>query len=116
MPDGTRKALNPSAPASSMAESSSAFSGTIPPHTPKSTRQTPSAAATFASRAATVVVTGSEFSGMSTIVVVPPAAAAFPAVSNPSQSARPWLVHVYVDIDEAGQDEAVAGIDLPIGR
>ena len=40
-------------------------------------------------RPATVVVGGSEFNGISTMVVIPPAAAARVAVANPSHSVRP---------------------------
>ena len=43
----------------------------------------------FSSNAFAVVVTGEEFNGISTNVVIPPAIAAFVAVSNPSQSVLP---------------------------
>ena len=88
-PDGTRKHLNPRTPASTSASSSPALSGTTPPQNPTSTCTRPRAAARFASSAATVVVAGTLLSGMSTIAVTPPAAAARVAVSKPSQSVRP---------------------------
>ena len=61
--------------------------------------------------AATVVVGGMLFSGMSRIVVTPPAAAARVAVSNPSHSVRPGsLTWTWVSTTP-GQDHAVAGLD-----
>jgi hypothetical protein len=56
----------------------------------------------------TVVVTGVAFSGISIMVVVPPAAAALVAVSKPSHSVRPRLVDVYVRVDHTGHDDLVA--------
>ena len=47
------------------------------------------AASRLSSRAATLVVSGRQFSGMSTRVVKPPAAAARVAVAKPSHSVRP---------------------------
>src|SRR6185437_873556 len=84
-----RKHLKPSAPASSKRTSSPALPGTAPPQKPTSTQHCPRAAARFTSRFSTVVVGGMLFSGMSTSVVTPPAAAARVAVANPSQSVRP---------------------------
>ena len=67
----------------------SALPSTAPPQLIQSTRHWPFAAARFASRAATVVVSGRQFSGMSIKVVKPPAAAARVPVAKPSQSVRP---------------------------
>ncbi len=63
--------------------------GTAPPQNATSTQHWPAAAARFSVSAATDTVGGSEFSGMSQIVVTPPAAAARVAVANPSHSVRP---------------------------
>ena len=60
-----------------------------PPQNATSTLSFPSAAARFSDKARTLTVGGIELSGMSTIVVVPPAAAAFVAVLNPSHSDLP---------------------------
>jgi hypothetical protein len=49
----------------------------------------PAIARTFARSASASLVAGIELSGMSTIVVTPPAAAAAVAVANPSHSVRP---------------------------
>ena len=53
------------------------------------------------SSAATVVVAGIELSGMSRIVVTPPAAAARVAVSNPSHSVAARIVDVNVSVDDS---------------
>ena len=63
--------------------------GTAPPQNATSTAHCPAAAAILARSASTVVVTGEEFSGMSQIVVTPPASAARVADANPSHSVRP---------------------------
>ena len=63
--------------------------GTTPPQRPTSTWQRPRAAAALASKPSTLVVAGMLLSGMSTIVVTPPAAAARVPVSKPSQSVLP---------------------------
>ena len=89
IPECTRKALHPSTPASASPASSGALPGMTPPQNPTSTKRLPAVAATLSSRAARVVVTGSELSGMSMMVVTPPAAAARVAVSKPSHSVRP---------------------------
>ena len=60
-----------------------------PPQNPKSTSAVPPAASALARSPLAVVVTGTLFRGMSTIVVTPPAAAARVAVWNPSHSVRP---------------------------
>ena len=83
------KHLKPSAPASSSPRSSPALPGTTPPQRPTSIQHCPSAALALASKPATVVVGGMLLSGMSTIVVTPPAAAARVAVAKPSHSVRP---------------------------
>ncbi len=88
-PDGTRKHLKPSTPAATRPLNSETLPGTTPPQNPTSTKHCPSAARRLASRPATVVVAGMLLSGMSTIVVTPPAAAARVAVSKPSHSVRP---------------------------
>ena len=89
-PDGTRKHLNPRTPAAASPSSAPALPGTTPPQKPQSTRHPAARAAwRLASRAATEVVAGMLLSGMSTIVVMPPAAAARVAVANPSHSVRP---------------------------
>ena len=54
-------------------------------------------------------------SGMSTMVVTPPAAAARVAQAKPSHSVRPGLVDVHVRIHEARQDDGLAHVvDLAI--
>ncbi len=83
------KHLKPKTPASCSAGRSAALAGTAPPQKPTSTAHWPAAACRFASSAAKSVVGGIEFSGMSMIVVTPPAAAALVAVAKPSQSVRP---------------------------
>src|SRR5579859_4406754 len=88
-PDSTRKHLNATHPASASARSSATLPGTTPPVNATSTASCPSVAAAFASNAASVVVGGDALSGMSTIVVTPPAAAARVAVAKPSHSLRP---------------------------
>ena len=65
------------------------MSGTAPPQKPTSTWHCPEAACRLAASAAIETVGGKLFSGMSMIVVIPPAAAARVAVANPSQSVRP---------------------------
>jgi len=63
-----------------------------PPKAPKSTRLArPRTLSLFFSSAAAVVVAGKLFSGISTINVYPPPAAAFVAVKNPSHSVSPRL-------------------------
>ena len=60
--------------------------------------------------AASVVVTGLAFSGISTMVVVPPAAAACVAVSNPLPVGLARLVDMHVRIDHTGHDDVIAKI------
>src|SRR6202011_4677486 len=85
----TRKHLNPYTPAAASGPRSSTLPGTAPPQKPTSTKDCPAAARRLTSSADTGVVGGIEFSGMSTMVVTPPAAAARVAVAKPSQSVRP---------------------------
>ena len=87
-PEGDRKHLKPGAPASASASRSPALPGTTPPQHATSTCAS-RAANRLASNAQSVVVAGTLLSGMSTIVVMPPAAAALVAVSKPSHSVRP---------------------------
>src|SRR5208283_3846565 len=70
-PESSRKHLNPTTPASCSGSSEPSLPGTAPPQNATSTQHFPAAAARFSSSAATVVVGGSELSGMSQIVVTP---------------------------------------------
>jgi hypothetical protein len=88
-PETDMKALKPTTPRSASSSRRSALPGTRPPHSAKSTSAAPSAAARLASNATASVVGGSAFSGMSTAVVVPPAASARVPVSKPSHAVRP---------------------------
>ena len=63
--------------------------GTAPPQKPMSTNAWGAATSCLSSSAGPLTVDGIEFSGMSMIVVTPPAAAALVAVAKPSQSVRP---------------------------
>lgn len=63
--------------------------GIAPPQKPVSTCALGPATACLTRRFSTVVVGGSELRGMSSRVVMPPAAAARVAVQNPSHSVRP---------------------------
>ena len=110
-PECTRKHLNPSTPAAKSGLSSAALPGTTPPQKPTSTASFPAAAASFSPNAATLVVAGMLLSGMSTIVVTPPAAAARVAVANPSHSVRPGSLHVHVRVDESGHQHQVTEVD-----
>ena len=65
------------------------LAGTAPPQKATSTAHCPAAAARFTASDAGSSVGGRLLSGMSTIVVTPPAAAARVAVANPSHSVRP---------------------------
>ena len=88
-PEGSRKHLKPSTPPSCSGPSCAPLPGIAPPQKPTSTWQRPAAAARLTASAAGSTVGGRLFSGMSTMVVTPPAAAAAVAVPKPSQSARP---------------------------
>ncbi len=81
--------MKPNTPAACSGARSAVLPGIAPPHRPVSTNSWPSVAFRLASRPSTVVVGGIEFSGMSTMVVTPPAAAARVALAKPSQSVRP---------------------------
>ena len=63
--------------------------GTAPPQKPTSTKHSPCALPRLSASAARSTVAGIELSGMSRIVVTPPAAAAAVAVAKPSHSVRP---------------------------
>src|SRR3954469_5777063 len=82
-------ALTPTTPQAASSRSRSASSSTRPPQSAKSTIARSDAISYFTSNASASSVGGIEFSGMSAIVVVPPAAAPRVAASQPSQSARP---------------------------
>ena len=83
------KHLNPKTPASCSPRRSSMLPGIAPPQKPTSTCAVSCAAFRLISSPSTVVVGGMLFSGMSRIVVTPPAAAARVAVAKPSHSVRP---------------------------
>lgn len=88
-PECSRKHLKPKTPSSCRPRRSPRFPGTAPPQNPTSTNAWCSATLRFTSSAATSTVGGIELSGMSTIVVTPPAAAARVAEAKPSHSVRP---------------------------
>ena len=101
IPECVRNALNPKTPFSINPSSSFSLPGTTPPQNPqwafsfvpiaiggKSGKKL-NEERNFSSKAFEVVVTGVEFNGMSTNVVMPPAIAALVAVSKPSQSVLP---------------------------
>ncbi|CAM5669770.1 hypothetical protein STENM223S_03653 [Streptomyces tendae] len=88
-PDGDRKALKPKTPASCSGRRSLTLSGRAPPQKPTSMCALSAATSRLVRRLSTVVVGGMELSGMSTRVVMPPAAAARVAVQKPSHSVRP---------------------------
>ena len=88
-PECSKKHLNPNTPDSCSGRRSATLPGTAPPQNPTSTHVWPSAVLRLTSRAATSTVGGMLLSGMSTIVVTPPAAAALVADSKPSHSVRP---------------------------
>ena len=81
--------MNPNTPAASSSASEPRLPGTAPPQKPMSTYAAAAAAGRLSWSARTVVVGGMELSGMSTIVVTPPAAAARVAERKPSHSVRP---------------------------
>ena len=88
-PECSRKHLKPKTPASCSGRRSARLPGMAPPQNPTSMKACPWAASCLACRASTVVVGGMLLSGMSTIVVTPPAAAARVALAKPSHSVRP---------------------------
>ena len=81
--------LTPTAPRSASSRKAVSSAPVIPPQSAKSTTEPRSAAARLASNDPPSSTGGSEFSGMSITVVVPPAAAARLPLGQPSQSARP---------------------------
>ena len=83
------KHLKPKTPASCSPRRSSMLPGIAPPQKPTSTCAASCAAFRLTCRPSTVVVGGMLLSGMSMIVVTPPAAAARVAVAKPSHSVRP---------------------------
>ena len=92
MPDGDINVFKPTTPrsmSSSSTVSLCAFWGTSPPQKATSTCSLPLDAAILPSNVAASQMVGYEFSGMSTTVVTPPAAAALVPVSKPSHSSRP---------------------------
>ena len=89
MPECVRNALKPSTPFSINGCISFSLPGITPPQKPQFVCNLFFATANFSSKAFTVVVTGEEFNGISTNIVIPPDSAALVAVSNPSQSVLP---------------------------
>ncbi len=81
--------MKPKTPASCSGRRSPTLPGIAPPQKPTSTKQLSCAALRFTSSAATSTVGGRLFSGMSMMVVTPPAAAALVALAKPSHSVRP---------------------------
>ena len=88
-PECSRKHLKPNTPSSCSGRRSALLPGTAPPQNPTSTNAWSSATSRLSLRPSTVVVGGMEFSGMSMMVVTPPAAAARVADAKPSHSVRP---------------------------
>ena len=88
-PESAMNILKPHTPSPASGRMSGIDPGTTPPQKATSTESFPSAAVRFLASASTLVVGGMLFSGMSTMVVAPPAAAAIVAVAKPSQSLRP---------------------------
>ena len=82
-PDSIKKHLKPLTPFSIKGLSSDLLRGTTPPQKATSTNVLLLAASSLVSKLATVVVGGIEFKGISTIQVIPDAAAAWVAVANP---------------------------------
>ncbi len=118
-PLSTRKHLNPTTPASCSPRISSRLSGTAPPQNATSTWHCPAAAFRLTCSAATSTVGGSEFSGMSTIVVTPPAAAARGGRGEALPLGAARLVDVHVRVDEAWQQHLVAArryTSVPLDR
>ena len=89
IPEWIIKALHPNTPACNKASRFESSCGTTPPQKPISTNNWSPNDCIFISKASAVVVTGSQFNGMSMTVVIPPAIAAWVAVKNPSHSVLP---------------------------
>ena len=103
------KHLKPKTPASCSPRRSPRLPGIAPPQKPTSTWHLPRAAACLTSSASTVQVGGMLLSGMSRIVVTPPAAAARVAVSKPSHSVRPGSLTCTWLSTRPGQQDLVVG-------
>jgi hypothetical protein len=88
-PESDRKHLNPATPARASGPTWAALPGMTPAQKATSTWHWPAAACRLARSASTLTVTGTLSSGMSTRVVMPPAAAARVAVAKPSHSVLP---------------------------
>ena len=88
-PEGDRNALKPKTPVSCSGRRSLTLPGRAPPQKPTSMCALERATSFLMRRWSTVVVGGRELRGMSTRVVMPPAAAARVAVQKPSHSVRP---------------------------
>ena len=88
-PECSRKPLKPNTPSSCSERISGRFPGTAPAQKPTSTKAFRSAKSCLYSRAGEFTVEGTEFRGMSRMVVTPPAAAALVALAKPSHSVRP---------------------------
>src|SRR6476661_1394377 len=88
-PEWSRKHLKPKTPSSCSGRRSFLLPGMAPPQNPTSTNAWSSATSRLSLRPSTVVVGGMELSGMSMMVVTPPAAAARVADAKPSHSVRP---------------------------
>ena len=87
------------------------------PRKPRRPRAGPLIAANLVSSAARLVVTGEQLSGMSTMVAMPPAAAAAVAVAKPSHSVRPGSLTWTCVSTRAGITAQIAGLpDRHAGR
>ena len=84
----------------------------MPPQNATSQLSFPEAAVRFVSSAATVVVGGIEFSGMSTIVVVPPATAAGSGCLEPLPLGPSRLVHVDVTVHQSRHHHQISEVDV----
>lgn len=94
------KHLKPSAPSRTIGSSCTWLPGTTPPHSPTSTKPRPCSASALVNSAATLVVAGMLLSGMSMMVVQPPAAAARVALSSFPLGA-PGLIDMHMRVDQA---------------
>ncbi len=113
-PESARKALKPNTPAACRAGNSPALPGIAPPQKPTSTWICPRAASRLTANAAASTVGGRLLSGMSTMAVTPPAAAARVAVAKPSHSVRYGLVDVHMRVYHAGQLRDLSEVDFPL--
>ena len=101
------EAFKPTTPASTSASIEARLVGVTPPQNPTSTRSFPSVACLLAAREQRSTVAGTLSMGISTRVVIPPAAAAAVAVAKPSQSRVTRLAHVHMGVHGAGEDDSV---------